>query len=139
MDKQIVIQDQNIKIDEKELVKCGEIDIEYNTFFNLMDYVMNDNMTRLFFEQYFKDWDDIKTIVMFVKTYQIVDKELHRLEYKNKKKFDKDNRRKMIIGLIKKLISNSESRKEIMKNMYSFMNIEYKESEKICQEMIEEL
>jgi hypothetical protein len=136
MEKEIVIKDQNFI---KELVKKGEEEIVYNNFFNLIDYIMNDNMTRLFIEEYFKDWDEIKTTLMFIKTYQIVDKEIHHLERKNNQKFEKDERRKMIIALIKNLISNSESRREIVKNMCSFMDTDYKESKKICQKMIEEL
>jgi len=136
MEKEIVIKDQNFV---KELVKKGENEIVYNNFFNLIDYIMNDNMTRLFIEEYFKDWDEIKTTLMFIKTYQIVDKEIHHLERKNNQKFEKDERRKMIIGLIKNLISNSESRREIVKNMCSFMDTDYKESKNICQKMIEEL
>ena len=125
MEKELVLKDSNFILDKKELIKSGENEIIYNNFFNLIDYIMNDDMTRLFIEEYFKDWDEIKTSLMFIKTYQIVDKEIHNLERKNNKKFEKDERRKMIIALIKNLISNSESRKEIVKNMCVFMDSDF--------------
>jgi hypothetical protein len=138
MEKELVLKDSNFILDKKELIKSGENEIIYNNFFNLIDYIMNDDMTRLFIEEYFKDWDEIKTSLMFIKTYQIVDKEIHNLERKNNKKFEKDERRKMIIALIKNLISNSESRKEIVKNMCVFMDSDFNATKKICQKMIEE-
>jgi hypothetical protein len=137
MEKELVLKDSNFILDKKELIKSGENEIIYNNFFNLIDYIMNDDMTRLFIEEYFKDWDEIKTSLMFIKTYQIVDKEIHNLERKNNKKFEKDERRKMIIALIKNLISNSESRKEIVKNMCVFMDSDFNTTKKICQKMIE--
>ena len=48
MEKELVLKDSNFILDKKELIKSGENEIIYNNFFNLIDYIMNDDMNRLF-------------------------------------------------------------------------------------------
>jgi len=125
-------------IDTNKLILEGENGLNTRkTFFTLIDHIMNDNMTRCFIDEYFNDWDDVKTMVMFIKTYQIVERQIRMFEYTNNKKFDEGERRKLMIGLVKNLITNSESRKEIVKNMNNFMASDYTVTESICKEMVD--
>lgn len=136
MENRLSLKDQ-ILIDEVELIKEGEDSLtSRKTFFNLIDHIMNDNITRCFIDEYFNDWDDIKTMVMFIKTYQIVERQIKMFEYTNGKKFVEEERRKMMIGLVKNLISNTESRKEIVKNMNAFMKSDYTRTEEACNNML---
>lgn len=138
MENRLTTRNNSLFIDEQELIKEGENSLNSRkTFFNLIDHIMNDNITRCFIDEYFNEWDDIKTSLMFIKTYQIVERQIRMYEYTKNKKFEEEERRKLMIGLVKNLITNSESRQEIVRNMNSFMETEYSTTEKICKNMVQ--
>ena len=39
---------------------------------------MNNVEFEAFFDSYFENWDDIKTVIMFMKTYEMIDNEYSR-------------------------------------------------------------
>lgn len=108
--------------DSSDLAQIGEKSLKTNRFFQFIDLIMSDSTARSYVDEFFSDWDDIKTSVMFMKTYQIIDKEISAMEKANNAKMDPLERRQFMIGFIKELISNTECRGEIVKNMHDFMD-----------------
>lgn len=120
---------QIFRNESDNLIKSGENILNENKFFGFIDYIMNDPVSKQFVNEHFSDWDSVKTSIMFIKTYEIVQNQLKNFEC------DESDKRKLAITLVKKLIDNSESRKEIIKNMYSFMGQNWDKCEKICSEI----
>ena len=106
------------------LISSGEKNLKNNRFFQFIDLMMNDPKMRSFFDEFFSDWDDIKTTIMIMKAYQVIDIKIKELETESTKSITIDMRRKMMIGMIKEMIANSECRQELVKNMNQFMGIE---------------
>lgn len=100
--------------------KLGKETIHSNKFYNILNYIMNHLVFRSFIDEYFSDWNDVKTMMMFIKTYQTVDRNIHKLEREAGKKFI--NRDHLITGIIKNLIENSNTRKKIVDNMNNWMD-----------------
>ena len=119
--------------DKRALVKTGAKSLDTNPFFQFIDIIMNDQNTRKYFDQFFSDWDDIKTTVMVMKTYQVIDDELKRLELIGKVKMIPEIRRKFMIGLIKEMMTNADCRKELVYNMNEFMGGSYKNCRKLVE------
>jgi len=126
---------ENISPDYKRsLVKNGKKSLENNPFFQFIDLIMNDENTRKYIDQFFSDWDDIKTTVMVMKTYQIIEEEIKRLETIGKLKMLPEIRRKFMIGLIKEMMTNSDCRKELVYNMNEFMVGSYNHCRKLVED-----
>jgi hypothetical protein len=100
--------------------KLGKDTIRNNKFYNILNYIMNHLVFRSFIDEYFSDWNDVKTTMMFIKTYQTVDRNIHLLERNSNKKFN--NRDHLITGIIKNLIENSNTRKKIVDNMNNWVD-----------------
>jgi hypothetical protein len=118
----------------KKVETLGEKTLKENKFFSYLDYLLNDPVCREFINEYFSDWDSVKTSIMFIKTYQIVENQMNNILISN----DLD-KRKLMIGLVKELIDNSTSRREIVKNMTSFMNDDWSACNQVCSEMVNRL
>jgi hypothetical protein len=120
----------------REIQNLGEKTLNSNKFFSYLDYLLNDEVCKQFIKEYFSDWDSIKTTMMFIKTYQIIESQFEKLD---KQQISKDEKRKLIIGLVKELIDNGASRREIVKNMMNFMNNDWSECNKVCGELVNKL
>ena len=107
--------------DKNQYVLIGEKSLVNNKFFQFIDIMMNDPKMRNFFDEFFSDWDEIKTTIMVMKAYQIIDNKMRELEYNTKKIMLLDTRRKMMIGIMKEMLTNSYCRQELVKNMNDFM------------------
>ena len=105
------INKNNIK---KGLIKSGEIILKENKFFNDLDSIMNNYEFRYFYDNYFNDITDIKTVIMYMKLYETIQR-----EYKEKNGIDIEN--ELLIYIIKELMSDSNSRKNILDSFISFM------------------
>ena len=97
---------------------------------------MNDDKLRGFIDDFFGEWDDVKTSILMMKTYQVIDIEIKHLEETNRIKIGQTNRRKLMIGLIKEMMSNSECRQELVKNMNIFMGAEHLNCRKMIAECV---
>ena len=84
-------------------------------FLDKLCNVMSNDDFRNFFHQYLKDWDDVKTSIMFMKLYSCVDEEYSRRNGGMKLEPDK------IVEIIKEMISDKDCRKVIMGEMDDFM------------------
>lgn len=125
--------------DKRNLVKTGQKSLETNPFFQFIDIIMNDDSTRKYIEQFFSDWDDIKTTVMVMKTYQIIEEEIKRLEKNGKIKMTQEIRRRFMIGLIKEMMTNGDCRKELVSSMNEFMGNPYKNCRKLVEDKSAEM
>ena len=112
MDITKLISEEN----SKEIIKKGEINLINNRFFKFIDILMGDPNLRIYIDEFFGDWDEIKTVIMIMKTYQVIDAELQNHEFENGKN-NNEGKRKLIIGLLKELLSNSKCRQELIINM----------------------
>jgi len=130
MDITKLISEEN----SKEIIKKGEINLINNRFFKFIDILMGDPNLRIYIDEFFGDWDEIKTVIMIMKTYQVIDAELQNHEFENGKNNNNEGKRKLIIGLLKELLSNSKCRQEIIINMNIFMGGKLNECEKIIKE-----
>ena len=110
--------------DTKNYISIGGKSLGNNKFFQFIDIMMNDPKMRTFFDEFFSDWDDIKTTIMVMKAYQVIDVKLKSLEVETTNTISPDMRRKMMIGIIKEMLITSECRQELVKNMNEFMGIE---------------
>ena len=129
MDITKLISEEN----SKEIIKKGEINLINNRFFKFIDILMGDPNLRIYIDEFFGDWDEIKTVIMIMKTYQVIDAELQNHEFENDKN-NNEGKRKLIIGLLKELLSNSKCRQELIINMNIFMGGKLNECEKIIKE-----
>jgi hypothetical protein len=118
---------------QQALIKTGEKSLKTNRFFQFIDLIMTDDKLRGFIDEYFSDWDDVKTSILVMKTYQVVESEMKRLEETGVSRISISNRRKLMIGLIKEMMTNSECRQELVRNMNVFMGTEHLN----CRNMIE--
>jgi len=128
----------NDKSTEK-LVEVGEKSIKNNRFFQFMDILMNDDNLRGFIDDFFSDWDDVKTSILMMKTYQLIDMEIKKLEQSGSLQIGSDNRRKLIIGLVKEMMTTSECRQELVRNMNQFMGMDHLNCRKLIEQRVPEL
>ncbi len=136
-ENRIVVNPDSLTFNEqsqKTLIKTGDKSLKTNRFFQFIDVIMNDEKLRGFIDEFFSDWDDVKTTILIMKTYQVVDTELKRLEENGKYKINIEDRRKLMIGLIKQMMTNSECRQELVRNMNVFMGTEHLNCRKLVEE-----
>lgn len=119
-----IVKSITVTSNTNNLISSGEKNLKNNRFFQFIDVMMNDPKMRSFFDEFFSDWDDIKTTIMIMKAYQVIDIKIKELETESSKSITVDMRRKMMIGIIKEMIADSECRQELVKNMNQFMGTE---------------
>ena len=123
-------------------VKGNDTDIKKPSNFLLeLSNLMNNIEFRAFFDSYFENWDDIKTVIMFMKTYEMIDNEYSR---KFGCKIDPIKMSK----ILKEMMSKSDYRSMIVNKMVYFMNdaktiqnklvISNEEFMKFCPNLIED-
>ena len=98
---------------KKNIIREGENILEENDFFNSLDTVMNDDNFRSFYNTYFKDFTDIKVVLLYMKLYETI-----QIEYKEHNGIDIE--RELLAYMIKELMSNDGSRKNIYEAFYNF-------------------
>jgi hypothetical protein len=121
--------------DTTQYMSIGEKSLVNNKFFQFIDIMMNDPKMRAFFDEFFSDWDEIKTTIMVMKAYQVIDVKLKELKLDTINEMSSEMRRKMMIGIIKDMLTTSECRQELVKNMNQFMGIEnFNQCKKLVQD-----
>ena len=116
------------------LIQQGKKNLNDNRFFQFIDLIMGDPKLRSYIDEFFGDWDETKTVIMIMKTYQVIEIELKNRELKYGKLFSNEDRRKLIIGLIKEILASGECRQELIKNMNIFMNANYNQCQKFIKD-----
>lgn len=97
-------------------VKEGKKILKENDFFNELDFVMNDDNFRSFYSKYFKDFNDIKTVILYMKLYETIQKEYFERN-------NKDIERELLAYMIRELMNNENSRKIIFSSFQNFTDI----------------
>ena len=79
---------------------------------------MNDPKFRSLFDEYFNDWNDIKTILMIMKVYQNIEQN----------QTNKNLSKTEIIGTVQQIIKDSDMRLNVVNAMDKFMNTNIKKN-----------
>ena len=98
---------------KKNIIKEGKHILEENNFFNDLDNIMIDNNFRSFYNTYFKDFTDIKVVLLYMKLYETI-----QIEYKERNGVEIE--KELLAYMIKELMSDNDSRKNIYKAFYNF-------------------
>ena len=97
------------------IIKNKETEIKKPSNFLLeLSNLMNNHEFRTFFDSYFENWDDVKTVVMFMKTYEMIDNEYSR-------KFGCKIEPTKMSKILKEMMSKSDYRRMIVGKMMHFM------------------
>lgn len=99
MDKQISFRTGSL---EKSLERGEEL-VKRNKFYNDLATLLENPEITFFFEKYFNNWDDIKTIIMYIELYVHLNKWI-----KNKY---------ITIDVVDAIIKNSQTRKMVVNQM----------------------
>jgi hypothetical protein len=106
------IDDEKIK---KNIIKKGEKILEENQFFNDLDFIMSDDNFRTFYEKYFKDYSDVKIVLLYMKLYETIQKEYFEINQKNIEK-------ELLAYIIKELMSEAYTRNIIINSFNDYEN-----------------
>lgn len=98
---------------ENNILKEGKNILQQNDFFNSLDVVMSNDDFRSFYDNYFKDFTDIKVVILYMKLYETI-----QIEYKERNGIP--IKKEFLAYMIKELMNNSESRKYIYQAFYNF-------------------
>jgi hypothetical protein len=116
MQENIIINNQiNDETFKKNIIKKGEKILEENQFFNDLDFIMSDNNFRTFYEKYFKDYSDVKIVLLYMKLYETIQKEYFEI---NKKPIEKE----FLAYIIKELMTESYTRNIIINSFNDYEN-----------------
>jgi hypothetical protein len=94
-------------------IKKGQKILNKNDFFNDLEYIMSNKLFSSYYKKYFTDFSNIRTIILYMKLYETIQK-----EYKDKHGYDIE--KELLIYIIKELMSNSHSRKNIYDAFYKY-------------------
>jgi hypothetical protein len=92
----------------------GKIILKENDFFNDLDNLMNNNEFRNFYDKHFNDFTNTQIVLLYMKLYETL-----QIEYKEKNGCDIE--KEVLAYIMKELMSDNKSRKNIIKafNNYS--------------------
>jgi hypothetical protein len=100
---------------KKNIMKKGKIILKENDFFNDLDYIMSNNNFRIFYDKYFKDFSDVKIVLLYMKLYETIQKEYFEI---NNKEIEKE----LLAYIIKEVMCDNFTRKIIMKSFDEYEN-----------------
>lgn len=92
-----------------------------NEFFNDLDSIMTDDKFRVFYNKYFKNFNDIKTVLLYMKLYETI-----QIEYREQNNCDIDN--ELLAYMISELMNNSDTRKMIINSFNNFTDLNINEN-----------
>ncbi len=98
---------------KKNIINEGKNILQENDFFYGLDDVMNNNNFRSFYNNYFKDFSDIKVVILYMKLYETI-----QIEYEERNGVPIE--KELLAYMIKELMNNNESRKYIYEAFYNF-------------------
>jgi len=101
---------------EEKIIQKGRKLLEENPFFKDLDDVMSQPEFRTFYNKYFHDISDMKTVLMYMKLYE----ELQR-EYRDQT-CNEYVEKEMLAYMMKEFITNKTSRHMIVHKFSDFFN-----------------
>jgi len=96
-----------------EIIKKGKNILEENHFFNGLENIMQNTEFRTFYDKFFKDYSDIKTVVLYMKLYETIETEYKKVN-------EKDIEKEFLAYMMKKLMCDNIMRKNIIKLFNDF-------------------
>ena len=99
------------ELDKTQLENEGKVLYKKNANMSSLGNIMEHPEFRTFYDQHFKDWDSVKVIVMFMKTYEMIEKSDPGLTPYQK------------LAILKYMIGNSELRSSITQCMLEWSGI----------------
>jgi hypothetical protein len=115
--------DAIVNLDLQQIQKDGKKLYARNSNLREIADLMSESKFRDFFEKNFKSINDVKTILMFLNTYDQIEKEYHKNTNEHLDKYQ-------IISILHQFIGNSEIRQEIVNQTLDY----YKENNQLCLE-----
>ena len=112
---QIININQNNDL-KKNIIKKGEKILNENNFFNELDSIMSDNKFRSFYDEYFKDFSDIKVVLMYMKLYETIQKEYIE-------RYGIEIEKELLVVMMKELMSEHSTRKNIIDSFNNFTEL----------------
>ena len=108
-------EDNKLETNINIIIKQGEDILRENEFFNDLDYVMRDNGFRYFYDKYFKDFSDVKVVVLYMKLYETIQKEYFQIN-------NKDIEKELLAYIIKELMNDNSTRSIILNSFNDYEN-----------------
>jgi hypothetical protein len=112
MNKETIVNNDNIK---NNIIKEGSIILNENDFFKDLNNTMENIEFKDFYEKYFRTSIDIKIILLYMKLYETI-----KLEYK--KQNNNEIEKELLAYIIRELMSDKYSRKNILESFDMFFD-----------------
>ena len=93
----------------------GKKILQNNNFFNELNEIMKDDKFRPFYEKYFQDSTDVKSVLLYLKLYETLQK-----EYKERN--DKDIDEELLVYMMKELMTNKVTQQHIICSFDNYFN-----------------
>lgn len=87
--------------------------LKKNDFFRKLMNLMNTAEFNDFYDNYFKDWSDIETIVFYIKLYKTI-------EYEYKRRFNEEISEEIMTYMLYNVMNNTETRKLSLEKFRDF-------------------
>jgi hypothetical protein len=113
LENKIILTDVIVNEIKNELITKGNDILKNNTFLHDLDKIMNDDNFRLFYNEYYKDFTDVKIVTLYMKLYETI-----QIEYREKNNCDID--RELLIYIIKNLMDDHTSRKLVLEAFHNY-------------------
>lgn len=108
-----IIKQPSKEIVKNNIIESGKVILQENNFFKELNMTMENNDFKIFYEKYFKNFSDIKTIILYMKLYETIQK-----EYKEKN--GQDIEKEFLAYIMTELMSDEISRKNIISSFNNF-------------------
>jgi hypothetical protein len=116
---------------KKKAIKKGSDILKNNKFFKDLDSVMDKkNNFRLFYDEYFKDFTDIKTMIFYMKLYETIE-----LEYEERHGVNIE--KELLAYMIKEIMHDDLSRKNVYESFHKFTNNSNPKNKKYVLDLFE--
>jgi hypothetical protein len=116
---------------KKKAIKKGSDILKNNKFFKDLDNVMDKkNNFRLFYDEYFKDFTDIKTMIFYMKLYETIE-----LEYAERHGVNIE--KELLAYMIKEIMRDDLSRKNVYESFHKFTNNSNPKNKKYVLDLFE--
>jgi hypothetical protein len=101
---------------KKKAIKKGSSVLKNNKFFNDLDNVMDKkNNFRSFYDEYFRDFVDIKTMILYMKLYETIES-----EYRDRHGMEIE--KELLAYMIKEIMNDHVSRKNVFDSFHKFID-----------------
>jgi hypothetical protein len=96
-----------------KLLKDGAKILKENKFFYDLEKIMKNDEFSSFYNTYFKNFNDIKTVLMYMKLYETIEKEYLT-------RYNKPIEKEILAKMMKEIMTNTRARKQIIKSFNEF-------------------